>query len=193
MKRYIHAATWNGIVSVRTILKNSDLNKEQATDLSEYIYDEHLDEGFKHLDDFLDFYDLDDLYKEAFGTEVKATEEILPHPGFLKTSKFTAPSIKTDEQRNALEAFEIAVTQKYKQFDALLSRQLYLTSDTAWTGKIDEYETGYYVQVEATRSNFNAFVQGDTVIRKPRNPGEKIATYEIEGYSGTVHWMSRAK
>ena len=34
--------------------------------------------------------------------------------GYLQTTKFTTPSIKTDDQRNALEAFEIAVIEKQK-------------------------------------------------------------------------------
>ena len=40
--------------------------------------------------------------------------------GFLKTSRFTAPSINTHEKRNALEALEIAIAQKYDQFKAML-------------------------------------------------------------------------
>lgn len=113
--------------------------------------------------------------------------------GFLKTSKFTAPSIKTDEQRNALEAFEIAVTEKYKQFESLLDRQFQLTSDTAWYGTITQYEEGYYINIEATRSSFSAFVQGDTVIRKPRNLRPAICSFDVEGRDGTLSWMSKRR
>ena len=123
-----------------------------------------------------------------FAAEVKE----IP-PGYLKTSKFTAPSIKTWDQQNAAEAFDLAVTQKFAQFDKMMDIQLHLTSDTSWTGKIDEYEQGYYVQLEATRSSFNAFVSGDSVIRKPRDPGEKIGTYDVSGNAGAIYWMSKRR
>ena len=113
--------------------------------------------------------------------------------GYLKTSKFTAPSIRTDDQRNALEALEIAITEKFKQFDTMCDIQFHLTSEASWTGYIDEYPEGYYIRLEATRSGFQAFVQGDVVIRKPRKLSEKIGTYEVEGTAGRVDWMSRRK
>lgn len=37
--------------------------------------------------------------------------------GYLRTTKFTSPSIRTDDQRNALEALEIAITDKFDEFD----------------------------------------------------------------------------
>ena len=113
--------------------------------------------------------------------------------GYLKTTKFTTPSIKTDDQFNALEALEVAISSKFDQFDRMCDIQLHLTSDSTWTGKIDEYEEGYYIQLEATRSSFQAFVAGDKVIRKPRVLSNKIATYEVEGTRGRVDWMSNAK
>ena len=64
MKRFIKAA-WDGYVPADQIMKESDLNEEQAQLLSDYIYDEHLDEGFSSLKEFLDETDLDDIYKSA--------------------------------------------------------------------------------------------------------------------------------
>lgn len=113
--------------------------------------------------------------------------------GYLKTSKFTTPSIKTDDQRNACEAFELAITQKFPQFDDFMTRQIYLTSDTSWSGVIEEYPEGYYVKLEGTRSGFQAFVKGDSVIRKPVKLSPMIAHYDVNGNSGTVYWMSRRK
>lgn len=118
---------------------------------------------------------------------VKATE--IP-PGYLQTSRFTTPSIRTDAQRNALEAFEIAVVVKYDQFKKLCDRQLHFTSDSSWTGTITEYEEGYYVEVEGVRSKFQAFVRGDDVIRKPVKLGDKIHVYRFTGWDGLVNWMS---
>ena len=86
---------------------------------------------------------------------IKSTE--IPD-GYLKTSRFTAPSIKTREQRNALEALEIAIVEKFPQFDRFCDRQVYFTSSAHWQGVIDEYESGYYIQLTATQSAFNAFV-----------------------------------
>lgn len=111
--------------------------------------------------------------------------------GYLKTSKFTAPSIKTDDQRNALEAFEIAVSEKFKQWDNFINRQFYLTSDSGWSGKIEKYADGYYINIQGTRSGFQAFVSGDLVIRKPRLMTPMIGWYEVDGNNGTVRWMSR--
>lgn len=113
--------------------------------------------------------------------------------GYLRTTRFTTPSIKTDAQRNALEAFELAVSQKFKQFDDFMTRQIYLTSDTSWSGVIEEYPEGYYVKLEGTRSGFQAFVQGDSVIRKPTKLSPMSAYYEVNGNAGTVYWMSRRK
>lgn len=113
--------------------------------------------------------------------------------GYLRTSKFTTPSIRTDEQRNALEAFEIAITEKFKQFDQMCDIQLHLTSDSAWTGVIDEYPEGYYIQLNATRSGFQAFVEGDHVIRKPRKLGEKLHSFNVDGNGGTIYFMSSGK
>lgn len=114
-------------------------------------------------------------------------------PGYLKTSKFTAPSIKTGDQQNAAEAFDLAVTQKFEQFDNFMNRQIYLTSDTSWSGIIEEYPEGYYVKLEGTRGGFQAFVDGDSVIRKPMKLLPMIGYYDVNGSAGTVYWMSRRK
>ena len=113
--------------------------------------------------------------------------------GYLRTTKFSTPSIKTDDQRNALEALEIAITEKFDQFDRMNEITIHLTSDSFWQGVIEEYEEGYYIKLSATRSGFQAFVQGDSVIRKPRNLSDRIAYYEVEGNRGTVEFMSRAR
>lgn len=123
---------------------------------------------------------------------VHASEE-MPED-YLKTSKFTAPSIKTDDQRNALEALEIAISQKFKQFDSMCDRQFYLTSSASWTGTITEYDNGdYYIQLGATRANFTAYVSGDQVKRKPRNSAQIQGHYDVDGENGTVYWMSQFK
>ena len=111
--------------------------------------------------------------------------------GYLQTTRFTTPSIKTDDQRNALEALEVAMLEKRKQFDAMCDIQLHLTSEATWRGVINEYEQGYHILLEATRSSFQAFVHGDQVIRKPRNAGLAIRQYKVEGVRGRVEWMSR--
>lgn len=110
--------------------------------------------------------------------------------GYLKTTKFTTPSIKTDDQRNALEALEIAIAEKFDQFERFCDIQLHLTSEASWRGVIYEYESGYWIKLDATRSNFQAFVQGDSVVRKPRNAGELIGHYDVEGVRGEVYHMS---
>ena len=111
----------------------------------------------------------------------------------MKTNRFNCPSIKTDDQRNALEALEIAISQKFDQFDAFMNRQVYLTSDASWTGRIEVYPAGYYINLEGTRSGFQAFVLGDTVIRKPRNLGQMEGYYEVNGNNGHCYYMSRLK
>lgn len=113
--------------------------------------------------------------------------------GYLGTTKFTARNIETDDQRNALEALEIAISEKFKQFDSMIAVQFGLTSGSSWEGTIDEYPEGYYIQLTATRSSFNAFVSGDSVIRKPRNLSDKIGSYLVSGDAGTVYYMSKRK
>ena len=113
--------------------------------------------------------------------------------GYLKTTKFTAPYIKTDDQRNALEALEIAIVEKFKQFDTMCDIQFHLTSEASWRGTIDEYPEGYYIQLEATRSGFQAFVEGDHVIRKPRKLSEKIRSYDVAGVNGRVDYLSKRR
>lgn len=110
--------------------------------------------------------------------------------GFLKTTKFTTPSIETDDQRNALEALEIAIASKYGQFDAFMNRQAYLTSEASWSGRIEVYPEGYYIFLEGTRSGFQAFVSNGDVIRKPRNLGQYEGRYDVEGVNGQVYYMS---
>lgn len=114
--------------------------------------------------------------------------------GYLRTTKFSTPSIKTDDQRNALEALEVAITQKFDQWDKMNEITLYLTSESFWQGTIEEYPEGYYILINATRSGFQAFVDPTgTVIRKPRNLSDMIGYYNVEGYSGKVDYMSKRR
>ena len=113
--------------------------------------------------------------------------------GYLRTTRFSTPSIRTDDQRNALEALETAITEKFDQFDKMNEITLHLTSDSFWQGVIEEYQEGYYIKLSATRSVFQAFVQGDSVIRKPRNLGNRISYYDVKGNRGTVEFMSKAR
>ena len=106
--------------------------------------------------------------------------------GYLKTNRFNSKI----NNNNVLEAIEIAISQKFDQFDKFIDRQYYLTSGGGWTGVVDEYEEGYYIQLEATRANFNAFVSGDRVIRKPINLSDKIASYQVSGDSGHIEYVS---
>lgn len=113
--------------------------------------------------------------------------------GYLTTTRLNAPFIRTDGQRNALEALEIAILQKFKQFDSMCDIQFHLTSAPTWSGIIDEYDEGYYIQLEATRSSFQAFVQNDTVIRKPRNLSNEVTRYRVHGVEGQVTHMTSGK
>ena len=113
--------------------------------------------------------------------------------GYLKTNRFNAPFINTDVKRNALEALEIAIAEKFKQFDTMCDIQFHLTSAPTWSGTIDEYDEGYYIQLEATRSSFQAFVQNDAVIRKPRNLSNEVTRYRVYGEEGQVTHMTSGK
>ena len=113
--------------------------------------------------------------------------------GYLRTTRLSTPSIKTDDQRNALEAFELAISQKFKQFDDFMNRQAYLTSESSWTGYIEEYPEGYLIKLEGTRSGFNAFVSGDSVIRKPVRLSDMIGYYDVSGNEGQMYFMSRRR
>lgn len=113
--------------------------------------------------------------------------------GYLKTNSINCPSIKTDDQMNALEALEIAIAGKFDQFDKFMDRQYYLTSAGSWSGRIEVYPSGYYINLEGTRSGFQAFVSEDNVIRKPRMLGDMIGYYEVNGDNGQVYWMSQRR
>ena len=72
-----------------------------------------------------------------------------------------------------------------------MERQFALTSDTSWSGVIEEYPEGYYIKLEGTRSGFQAFVQRDNVVRKPvkLDKDSLVANYIVEGNAGTVYYM----
>ena len=48
--------------------------------------------------------------------------------GYLRTTRFSTPSIITDDQRNALEALEIAIAEKFDQFDKMNDITFHLSS-----------------------------------------------------------------
>lgn len=131
--------------------------------------------------------------KIAASTQVNSDSEV--PGGYLNTNKFSCPSIKTDEQRNALEALEIAICDKFTQFENFCDRQFYLTSESSWTGTITLYDSGcYYIKLEGTRCEFSAFVQGDEVIRKrPSLASNAVGYFDVEGNRGSVYFMSRLK
>lgn len=120
---------------------------------------------------------------------IHASEEKELPGGYLTTTKFTAPFIKTDEQKNALEALELSIAEKFRLFDQMCDITEHLTSDPHWMGTITEYPEGYYIQLEGTRSGFQAFVTGDQVIRKPRKLSEKVRIFDVEGRRGQVERM----
>lgn len=120
---------------------------------------------------------------------IRATNE-LP-AGYLTTTKFNAPFIKTDGQRNALEALEIAISQNFKQFDTMCDIAYQMTSEASWSGTIDKLNEGYYIDLEATRASFQAFVQSDSVIREPRNLSNEVIRYRVSGVEGQVEYMSQ--
>lgn len=127
------------------------------------------------------------LNKQLNKKKITSDEE-LP-AGYLETTRFTTPYIKTDDQRNALEALEIAIAEKYRQFKTMCDIQFHLTSDASWRGTIDEYPEGYYIVLEVTRAGFQAFVSGDQVIRKPRKLSPKVRTYDVAGTNGRVDYL----
>ncbi len=108
-------------------------------------------------------------------------------PGYLKTNRFNS---RLNGNNNVLEAIEIAISLKFDQFDRMLDRQMYLTSGTSWSGKVTEYPEGYYIELEATRSSFQAFVAGDSVIRKPTRLSDPVGQYDVQGDAGTVQYIS---
>ena len=73
----------------------------------------------------------------------------------------------------------------------MLDRQMYLTSGTSWSGKVTEYPEGYYIQIEATRSSFQAFVSANgDVIRKPTRLSDPIGEYDVSGDAGHIQYIS---
>lgn len=109
--------------------------------------------------------------------------------GYLKTNHFNS----TINDTSVLEAIELAIYMKFDQFDKMMERQMYLTSGTSWTGKVTEYPEGYYIQLEATRSSFQAFVVGDHVIRKPAKLSDPVGVYDVEGDAGHIQYISKMK
>ena len=110
--------------------------------------------------------------------------------GYLKTNQFNS---RINDNNNVLEAIEIAIASKFDQFGKMIDRQMYLTSGTSWEGKVTEYPEGYYIQLEATRSSFQAFVSGDSVIRKPMKLSAPVGQYDVSGDAGHVQWISPMK
>lgn len=48
--------SWSGVFSVRKLMQEFGIDKNSAKKLSDYLYDNSYDDGFKHQDDALDFY-----------------------------------------------------------------------------------------------------------------------------------------
>lgn len=115
---------------------------------------------------------------------IRASE--LP-PGYLETNRFNSRI----NDNNVLEAVEIAIAEKFDQWEKTMDRQFYLTSGTGWRGEVTQYPEGYYVKVEVTRGGFQAFVEGDHVIRKPVRLSEPIGKFDIQGDKGHVEFVSR--
>lgn len=115
---------------------------------------------------------------------IKASE--LP-AGYLQTTRFNSRI----NDNNVLEAVEIAIAEKFDQWEKTMDRQFYLTSGTGWQGTVTAYPEGYYIQIDVTRGGFQAFVEGDHVIRKPRVLSDPIGTYSISGDKGHVQYVSK--
>lgn len=109
--------------------------------------------------------------------------------GYLQTTRFNSNMPDSAGARNVLEAIEIAVMDRYKQFNDMCQRTYLLTSDCGWSGTVDEYPEGYYIQIEGTRAAFSAFVSGDRVIRKPRLLSDKIKTWNVAGNEGHIQMI----
>lgn len=68
MKIYVKSS-WSGIFSPKFISQNSELNKEQAKEVSDYLYEHGYDSGFssrQECADFIEKYDggFDAIYKK---------------------------------------------------------------------------------------------------------------------------------
>jgi len=109
--------------------------------------------------------------------------------GYLKTNKFNSRI----NDNNVLEAIEIAIAEKFEQWEKTMDRQFYLTSGTGWQGEVIEYPEGYYILIDITRGGFQAFVDGDRVIRKPRVLSNPVAKYSVSGDKGHVEYVSTPK
>ena len=108
--------------------------------------------------------------------------------GFLKTNHFNS---RINGNNHILEVIEFAIAAKFDQFDKMLDRQMYLTSGTSWSGKVTEYPEGYYIQIEATRSSFQAFVSANgDVIRKPTRLSDPVGEYDVSGDAGHIQYIS---
>lgn len=76
----------------------------------------------------------------------------------------------------------VAINGKKKQYDAMISITLTLTSDTWYHGTLTEYDKGWYLEVMGTQSGFKCFVDYNcNVIRKPVKT-TLVKKFEISGY-----------
>ena len=195
MKRYVRAAQYEGAPYKE--YRGYSIDKVWATDpdgnrLPRTTKYQIVDSEDDWVGDFCDSYaeakKQIDEWEDGPKTSVKSST--LPD-GYLRTTRFN--SRINEEDYNVLEAIEIAITEKWDQWDKFMERQIYLTSDNSWNGVVDEYPEGYYIILEGTRSGFNAFVQGDRVIRKPVKLSERIKTYNVSGDGGHVDYIRPAK
>jgi len=62
---------WNGIFSAKYIMKHSNItNKQDAQKLSDWIYQEEMDSGYRSKEEFIDDYDFDDLFEKMSEEEL---------------------------------------------------------------------------------------------------------------------------
>ncbi len=127
-----------------------------------------------------------DTYYDEYKKQCSVECADLPN-GYLKTNRFNSRI----NDNNVLEAIEIAISQKFDQWSKTMDRQFYLTSGTGWNGIVVQYPEGYYIQVDVTRGRFQAFVEGDHIIRKPLKLSDPIGKFWISGDGGHVEYISR--
>lgn len=71
MKRYIKSSEeWDGIFTPEFIMEYSDIeDKDEAQRLSDYLYENEYDSGFSTPEEFIDTFDLDELYDKMINEQ----------------------------------------------------------------------------------------------------------------------------
>ena len=65
MKRYVKAA-WSGRIPLKVIMKETGLDKSEAEEFRQYLFEGCYDSGYETLADFLASNDLNEIYEEMF-------------------------------------------------------------------------------------------------------------------------------